>query len=127
MKVAADEAATAAAAGKAAMRAEVEKGIAAVETGWAELEKQAKAAARKLKPEQRQAWTDDAKAVQDALQAAKDSLATAPADAKAKLVEVAGTMEKWTKDLAQATAAPARPAKVTAPARKAAAKPSAKK
>ena len=63
----ADDAARAAATGKTAMKAEVEKGIAAAEAAWMGIEKQAQAAAKKLKPEQKKAWEDAAKATEAAL------------------------------------------------------------
>ncbi len=114
-----DDAAKAAAAGKIAMKAEVEKGIAAAEAAWAGLEKQATAAAKKMKPEVKKAWEDDAKAAQAALKSAKATVATAPADAKAQLATALNTIEKWTKDLAAAPAAAKAPAaKAPAPAKK---------
>ena len=113
-----DDAAKAAASGKTAMKAEVEKGIAAAEAAWAGLEKQATAAAKKWKPDQKKAWEDDAKAAQAALKSAKDALANSPADAKAQLNTVLASIEKWTKDLA-AAAMPAAAAAPKAPAAKA--------
>jgi hypothetical protein len=94
------DAGKAAVAGKAAMQAEVEKGIAAAESAWAGLEKQAQAAAKKMKPDMKKAWEDDSKAAKDGLQAAKDAVANSPADAKDKLAGVLTTIEKWSKDLA---------------------------
>ena len=118
-----DDAAKAAAAGKTAMKAEVEKGIAAAEAAWAGLEKQAQAAAKKMKPDQKKAWEDDAKAAKDSLAAAKTALANSPAEAKDKLASALASIEKWTKDLAPAmpaaAAAPAAPAgKAPAPPKK---------
>jgi hypothetical protein len=119
LKGLADDAAKAAATGKAAMKAEVEKGIAAAEAAWAGLEKQAQAAAKKMKPDQKKAWEDEAKAAKESLQAAKTALANSPADAKAKLGTVLASIEKWSKDLTTA-AAPAMPATTAgkAPAKK---------
>ncbi|HEY7139677.1 MAG TPA: hypothetical protein VIE44_06255 [Methylomirabilota bacterium] len=99
----ADDAAKAAATGKAAMQAEVEKGIAAAEAAWTGLEKQAKAASKKMKPEMKKAWEEDSKAAQAALKSAKDTVASAPADAKEKLATALAAIEKWSKDLASAT------------------------
>jgi hypothetical protein len=117
----ADDAGKAAAAGKAAMKTEVEKGIAAAEAAWAGLEKQAQTAAKKMKPDMKKAWEDDAKAAKDSLKAAKDALANSPAEAKDKLASVLGSIEKWSKELA-ATAMPAAKtpaaAKAPAPAKK---------
>jgi hypothetical protein len=115
----ADEAGKAAATGKAAMKAEVEKGIAAAEAAWAGLEKQATAAAKKMKPEMKKAWDDEAKAVQAALKSAKDTVANSPADARAQLATALASIEKWTKDLVAAMPAPKMPqVKMPAPAKK---------
>jgi chromatin segregation and condensation protein Rec8/ScpA/Scc1 (kleisin family) len=116
-----DDAAKAAVAGKAAMKAEVEKGIAAAEAAWAGIEKQAQAAAKKMKPDQKKAWEEDAKSAKDSLAAAKTALANSPAEAKEKLASVLASIEKWTKDLAAAAmpaAAAAPAAKAPAPAKK---------
>jgi hypothetical protein len=112
-----DDAAKAAAAGKTALKAEVEKGIAAAEAAWAGLEKQATAAAKKMKPEMKKAWEDESKAAQAALKSAKDAVANSPAEAKAQLATVLASIEKWAKDLA-ATAMPAAAAAPKAPAAK---------
>jgi hypothetical protein len=115
-----DEAAKAAVTGKSAMTVEVEKGIAAAEAAWMGLEKQATAAAKKMKPDMKKAWDDDAKAAHDALKSAKVTVKTAPGEAKAKLGTALAAIEKWTKDLT-ASAAPAPkapPAKAPAPAKK---------
>jgi predicted nucleic acid-binding Zn-ribbon protein len=109
-----DDAAKAAVAGKTAMKAEVEKGIAAAEAAWTGIEKQAQAAAKKMKPDVKKAWEADEKATKDALAAAKTALANSPSEAKDKLATVLASIEKWTKDLA-----PAMPAAAAAPAAKA--------
>ena len=116
----ADDAGKAAVTGKAAMTTEVEKGIAAAVAAWTGLEKQAQAAAKKMKPDVKKAWTEDEKATKDALKAAKDAVAKSPAEAKDKLAAVLGSIEKWSKELA-ATAMPAPKmpqVKVPAPAKK---------
>jgi hypothetical protein len=117
----AEEAGKAAATGKAAMQAEVEKGIAAAEAAWVSLEKQAMAAAKRMKPEMKKAWEDDAKATAAALKSAKDAAANAPADARAQLATILASIEKWSKDLAAAVmpaaAAPKTP-QAKAPAKK---------
>ena len=115
-----DDAAKAAVAGKTAMKAEVEKGIAAAEAAWTGIEKQAQAAAKKMKPDVKKAWEADEKATKDALAAAKTALANSPSEAKDKLATVLASIEKWTKDLAAAmpAAAAAPAAKAPAPAKK---------
>jgi hypothetical protein len=107
----AEEAGKAAVAGKAAMKAEVEKGIAAAEAAWTGIEKQAQAAAKKMKPDQKKAWEESAKATQAALQEAKSAVANSPAVAKEKLAAVLASIETWSKDLA----ASAMPATAAAP------------
>ena len=114
----ADEAGKAAVTGKAAMKAEVEKGIAAAEAAWVGLEKQATAAAKKMKPEVKKAWEDDAKAAQAALKSAKDAVANSPADARAQLGTVLASIEKWTKDLAAAAMPAPKMPQVKMPAKK---------
>ena len=118
-----EEAAKAAVAGKAAMQAEVEKGIAAAEAAWAGVEKQGQAALKKMKPDQKKAWEEEGKAAKDSLAAAKAALANSPAEAKDKLASALAAIEKWTKDLT-AMPTPAMPApkmpqvKAPAPAKK---------
>lgn len=115
----AEEAGKAAVTGKAAMKAEVEKGIAAAEAAWAGLEKQAQAAVKKMTPDQKKAWEEGAKATQTALQEAKAALANSPAAAKEKLSAVLASIEKWSKDLTMTAAAPKTPqVKTPAPAKK---------
>ena len=114
----ADDAGKAAVAGKAAMKTEVEKGIVAAEAAWTGLEKQVKAAAKKLKPEQKKAWEDDAKAAQAALKSAKAAVANSPADAKTQLTSVLASIEKWSKALAQTAMPAAAAGKAPAPAKK---------
>ncbi len=113
----ADDAAKAAVSGKTAMQAEVEKGIAAAEAAWAGLDKQAHAAAKKMKPDVKKAWEADEKAAKESLAAAKTTLANSPAEAKEKLASVLASIEKWSKDLAAAMPAAATP-KAPAPAKK---------
>jgi predicted nucleic acid-binding Zn-ribbon protein len=116
----ADDAGKAAATGKAAMKTEVEKGIAAAEAAWTGLEKQAQAAAKKMKPDQKKAWEEDAKAARAALTSAKDTVANSPAEAKEKLGSALATIEKWSKELTAAVMpAPKMPqVKMPAPAKK---------
>jgi hypothetical protein len=114
----ADDAGKAAVTGKAAMKAEVEKGIAAAEAAWAGLEKQAQTAVKKMKRDQKKAWEDDAKAAQTALKEAKDALANSPVEAKEKLGVVLASIEKATKDLAAMGPAKTPQVKAPAPAKK---------
>ena len=106
----ADKAAKAAAAGKAAATADVDKQIADLEGRWKELQGQAEAAAKKLKADQKAAWDTDAKGVTEALEAAKAAIAADAAAAKAKLASIPAVLDKWAADLA-ALAAPAKDSK----------------
>ena len=114
----ADDAGKAAVTGKAAMKAEVEKGIAAAEAAWTGIEKQAQTAVKKMKPDQKKAWEDDVKAAQAALKGAQDALANSPAEAKEKLGVVLASLEKATKDLAQVAPPKSPQVKAPAPAKK---------
>ncbi len=110
VKELAGKAATAAEAGKAAMKSQVEAALADAEKRWQELEGKVKEAAKRLKAEQRQAWEADAKSAMEALQAAKTAAGSDPAAAKSKLAAVTGALDKWEGEL-KALPAPAKGAK----------------
>jgi hypothetical protein len=114
----ADDAGKAAATGKAAMKAEVEKGIAAAETAWQGLEKQAETAYKSMKPDQKKSWEEEAKAVQASLKSVKDAVANSPAEAKEKLTTAMASIEKATKDLGEYAASKMPQVKVPTPAKK---------
>jgi hypothetical protein len=114
----ADEAGKAAATGKAAMKAEVEKGIAAAEAAWRGLEKQAETAYKSMKPDQKKTWEEEAKAVQASLKSVKDAVANSPAEAKEKLTAAMASIEKATKDLGEYAAAKMPQVKVPASGKK---------
>jgi predicted metal-binding membrane protein len=116
VKTLADDAAKAAASGKAALKAEVEKAVGELETKWTALQTTAQASAKKLKPEMKKAWDEGSAKVTDAIKAIKAAAASEPAAAKEKLAEVGAAIEKWTADLAAAAmpaAAPGKPAATT--------------
>ena len=106
----ADRAAKAAEAGKAALKAEVEKHIADLTQRWQDLEAKAQAVAKKMKADQKQLWDADAKTVADSLEAAKTAVASDANVAKDKLGAVKTSLDKWEGDLAALTAAPQKPA-----------------
>jgi hypothetical protein len=114
----ADDAGKAAATGKAAMKAEVEKGIAAAEAAWQGLEKQAETAYKSMKPDQKKSWEEEAKAVQASLKSVKDAVANSPAEAKEKLTTAMASIEKATKDLGEYAASKMPQVKVPVPAKK---------
>ena len=62
--------------------------VAGTTAAWTGVEKQAQAAAKKMKPDVKKAWEADEKATKDALAAAKTALANSPAEAKDKLATV---------------------------------------
>ncbi|MBI3454273.1 MAG: hypothetical protein HY002_00605 [Candidatus Rokubacteria bacterium] len=110
VKELADKAASAAVAGKAAVKAEVEQQLANAEKRWREVEGKVKAAAPKLKAEQKQAADADARSVAEALQAAKTGAGDDPLAAKDKIATVTAAADKWEAELKALPAAPA-PAK----------------
>lgn len=103
----AEKAATAAEAGKATMKSQVEQQLADAERRWRELEGKAKAAARNFKAGQKQDWEVDARSVAESFQAARAAVSGDPASAKEKLDAVAAILQKWDADL-KALAAPAK-------------------
>jgi hypothetical protein len=100
-----EQAVKAAATGKAAMKAEVEKAIGDVEKRWQEVSAQAKAASKGMKKDAVAAWQADAKAVDDSLKAAKDAVANDALAAKDKLAAASAAIDKWAENLKTMAAA----------------------
>jgi len=65
-----------------------------VEAEWKKLQATAKKMEKKLK-DKKQAWTADAKAIREGLGKAKKMIASAPAEAKAKLDSVRTIIDRW--------------------------------
>jgi len=90
-------------AGKKAMADQANVALTALEGAWKNLE----AKARKMKKwvkDKKDAWTTDEKAIRDELGKAKEMVATAPAEAKAKLDELKPMVEKWENAFKEMTA-----------------------
>jgi hypothetical protein len=93
-KAAFEKAATAVEAGKKAAADQARATLKTLEVEWNKLRVTAKKMEKKLKSK-KQAWTADAKAIQEGLGKAKKMIASAPAEAKAKLDQVKSTIDKW--------------------------------
>jgi hypothetical protein len=103
----ADKAAKAAAGGKAAAKAAVEKQLADLEARWTELQAKTATVAKKLKADQLATWDANGKAIGDAFVAAKASVAGDATAAKATLADIPAMLDKWEADVA-ALATPAK-------------------
>jgi hypothetical protein len=93
-KAAFEKAAAAAAAGKKTTADQAKAALKTVEAEWKKLQATAKKMQKKLK-DKKQAWAADAKAIKEGLGRAKKLIASAPAEAKAKLDSVKTMIDKW--------------------------------
>jgi hypothetical protein len=89
-----EKAAVAVEAGKKAAADQAKAALKTLEAEWNKLRATAKKMEKKLK-DKKQAWTADAKAIQEGLGKAKKMIASAPAEAKAKLDQLKTTVDKW--------------------------------
>jgi prefoldin subunit 5 len=89
-----EKAAAAAEAGKKAVADQAKAALKTLEAEWNKLRATAKKLEKKLK-DKKQAWTADAKAIQEGLGKSKKMIASAPAEAKAKLDELKTTIDRW--------------------------------
>ncbi len=94
-------------AGKKAAADQANAALATLEVSWKGVEATAKKMGKKLKD--KEAWTTDAKAISEGLGKAKEMIATNPAEAKAKLDELKGMVDKWQNSFREMPAAPAKP------------------
>ena len=108
-------------AGKKAASDQAGTVLAATETAWKKLEAKAQKLAKKMK-NKKGAWIADSKAFKEGLTKAKELIAADPAEAKPKLDELKGMVDKWDTILEEMAAAP-----VKSPVAKKARKPAAKK
>ncbi len=114
-KAAFEKTAGAVEAGKKALTEQANAALKTVEENWKKLSTTAKKMEAKLK-EKKEAWTTDAKAIDESLGKAKEIIASAPAEAKAKLDELKGMIDKWENTFKELAAPPAKPqAKPKAP------------
>jgi len=89
-----DKAAEAVEAGKKAVADQAKAALKTLEVEWNKLRATAKELEKKLK-DKKQAWTADAKAIQEGLGKSKKMIASAPAEAKAKLDQLKTTIDRW--------------------------------
>ena len=94
-------------AGKKAAADQANAALATLEVSWKGVEATAKKMGKKLKD--KEAWTTDAKTISEGLGKAKEMIATNPAEAKAKLDELKGMVDKWQNSFREMPAAPAKP------------------
>ena len=107
-KAAFEKAAAAVEAGKKAVADQANAALKALEEEWKKLNVTAKKMEKKLK-DKKQAWTADAKAIKEGLEKSKEVIASAPAEAKAKLDELKTMMEKWETAFKEMATSPAKP------------------
>jgi hypothetical protein len=93
-KAAFEKAATAVEAGKKAVAEQANAALKVIQEDWKKLRATASKMEKKLK-DKKQAWAADSKAISEGLTKSKEMIATAPAEAKAKLDELKALIEKW--------------------------------
>jgi hypothetical protein len=108
VKAAFEKAAAAVEAGKKAMADQTKTALQTLEGAWKKLEADAKKMEKMLK-EKKAAWATDAKAIKEGLDKAKEMIAASPAEAKTKLEELKGLMDKWENTLKEMAAAATKP------------------
>jgi len=106
-KAAFEKAAAAVEEGKKAAADQANATLKAIEEEWKKFSGLAKKMGKKLK-ERKNAWTADAKTMNEGLVKAKEMIATAPAEAKAKLGELQALADKWEVTFKEMTATPAK-------------------
>jgi len=94
-KAAFEKAAAAVEKGKKAAVDQANAALNALEEEWKKLNGLAKKMEKKLKEKKKKAWMTDAKTMNEGLVKAKEMIATAPAEAKAKLGELQALADKW--------------------------------
>jgi PBP1b-binding outer membrane lipoprotein LpoB len=107
-KAAFEKAASAVEAGKKAVADQANAALKTIHEDWKKLHATAGKMEKKLKDKKR-AWMADAKAISEGLAKSKEMIATAPAEAKAKLDELKAVIEKWGatfKEMATTTSKP---------------------
>ena len=93
-KAAFEKAAAAVEAGKKAAADQAKAALKTLEEKLKKMRVTAKKMEKKLK-DRKQAWTADAKAIKEGLARSKKMIASAPADAKAKLDELKTMIDRW--------------------------------
>jgi hypothetical protein len=106
-KAAFEKAAAAVEAGKKAVADQANAVLKTLEEEWKKLRVTAKKMEKKLK-DKRQVWTADVKAINDGLGRSKEMIASAPAEAKAKLDELKTVINRWENTFKEMAKVPAK-------------------
>jgi hypothetical protein len=107
-KAAFEKAAAAVEAGKKAVADQANVALKTLEDKWKKLRVTANKKEKKLKGK-KQAWTADAKAISEGLAKSKEMIASAPAEAKAKLDELRTMIDKWGTTFKEMAKSPSKP------------------
>ena len=107
-KAAFEKAAAAVEAGKKAIADQANAALKTLEEEWKKLRVTANKMEKKLKGK-KQAWTADAKTIREGLAKSKEMIASAPAEAKAKLDELKTMIDRWEATFREMAASPSKP------------------
>ena len=107
-KAAFEKAAAAVEAGKKAVADQAKATLKTLEGEWKKLRVTAKKMEKKLK-DKKKAWTADAKAIKEGLGNSRKMIASAPADAKAKLDELKTMIDRWENTFKEMAASASKP------------------
>ena len=107
-KAAFDKAAAAVEAGKKAIAEQANAALGTLEGEWKKLSVTANKMEKKLKGK-KQAWTADTKAISEGLAKSKEMIASAPAEAKAKLDELKTMIDRWETTFREMARSPSKP------------------
>jgi hypothetical protein len=94
VKELADQAASKVEAGKAAVKAEVDRAVADVEKRWQEADARVKAVGQRLKTEQTKVWEEATRSTGEALESVKAAAASDPLGAREKVAALGTEVEK---------------------------------
>ena len=103
-----EKAAAAVDAGKKAVTEQANAALKTLEEEWKRLRVTADKMEKKLKAK-KQAWTADAKTMSEDLAKSKEMIASAPAEAKAKLDEVKTMIDRWETTFREMAKSPSKP------------------
>jgi PBP1b-binding outer membrane lipoprotein LpoB len=107
-KAAFEKAAAAVEAGKKAIAEQANAALGTLEGEWKKLSVTANKMEKKLKGK-KQAWTADTKAISEGLAKSKEMIASAPAEAKAKLDELKTMIDRWETTFKEMARSPSKP------------------
>jgi hypothetical protein len=107
-KAAFEKAAAGVESGKKAVADQANAALKTLEKEWKKLRVTATKMEKKLKA-RKQAWTADAKAISEGLAKSKEMIASAPAEAKAKLDELKSMIDRWGATFREMAKSPSKP------------------